>query len=93
MTTNKADLNKQRNVPQRLSVWALVIAGVLMIPLVTNAPWTASDFIFSAVVLFILVTIYELATKNMSDVKHRAYVAFGVFFTIFLIMGWAASGP
>lgn len=88
-----ANKMKQRNVIKRLGVWAVVVAAVLMIPLLTNAPWTGSDFVFAGIVLSACATVYELATKNMSDFKQRAAVAAAVLFFIFLVMGWAAAGP
>jgi hypothetical protein len=93
MATKTTNAVTPRNIPKRLGVWALVIAAVLMIPLATNAPWTGSDFVFGAVVLFILATVYELVTRNMSDYKHRAAVGAAVLLVIALIIGWAATGP
>lgn len=93
METKVTNSIAPRNVAKRLPIWMLVIAGVLIIPLVTNAPWTGSDFVFAGVVLFACAAVYEFAARNMSDIKHRAVIAAGVFFFIFMVIGWAASGP
>ena len=83
---------KQKNIPQRLGIWALIIAAILMIPYLTSAPWTSFDFILAATVLFTLATIYELATKNMKSLKSRLMIGAGILILIVLIMGWAATG-
>lgn len=83
----------QRNIAKRLSMWAIVVAAILPIPLLANAPWTAGDFVFAAVVLSACATVYELATKNMNNAKRRAAVGAAVLFFIFLVIGWAAAGP
>lgn len=93
METNGTNITTKRNVPLRLCGWTVAIAAVLMIPYLSNAPWTGSDFVFAGIVLFICATTYELVTKNMTSLKDRAYIAAAVFFFIFLVIGWAASGP
>lgn len=87
------DVGAPRNIIKRLSVWAVVVVAILMIPFVANAPWTGSDFVFAGVVLFVLATIYELATRNMTNPKHRAIVAAIVLFMLVLVQAWAAAGP
>lgn len=93
METKEVITTPKRNIPKRITIWAGVVTAILMIPLITNAPWTGSDFIFAGIILLMCATVYELSTKNMSNVKHRASVAAGVILFIFLVMGWAASGP
>ncbi|MBA3633450.1 MAG: hypothetical protein H0W58_11695 [Acidobacteria bacterium] len=83
----------QRNITKRLSVWAAIVAAVLMIPLLAKAPWSAGDFVFGAVVLFASATVYELATRNMSNKKHRIAVGVAVLAAIALVIVWAATGP
>lgn len=56
-------------------------------------PWTGSDFVFAGAVLFGCAITYELATKNMSSLKHKATVGLAVLFFVFMVMGWAAAGP
>lgn len=83
----------KKNIKKRLSIWAIVIAGILMIPFLTQAPWTKGDFIFAGAVLFTLATIYEVTTRNMKNVKSKLIVAAVLLGVIVLILGWAATGP
>ena len=78
---------------KRLSVWAAVAAGILTIPLLTNAPWTGSDFVFAGVVLFGAAAVYELATRTVTDKNRRIAIGVAVLFVLFLIWGWAVGGP
>jgi hypothetical protein len=64
-----------------------------MIPLLAKAPWTALDFVFGAVVLSASAVVYELATRNMSNKKHRIAVGVAVLGAIALVIIWAAAGP
>ena len=84
---------KTKSMTKRLSIWALVVAVVLMIPFLTQSPWTAGDYIFAGTVLFILATIYEFVTRNMRNPKHKFFVAVAIFIVIGLILAWAAAGP
>ena len=93
MAAKETSTFTQRNIAKRLSMWAVVVVAVLMIPFLTNAPWTGSDFVFAAIVLSVCATMYELVTRNMSNGKYRVIVGAGVLFFIFLVIGWAASGP
>ncbi len=83
----------QKNVKKRLSVWAIVVAGVLMIPFLGKLPWTRGDFVFAGVVLFGLATIYEVSTKNMNNKMHRIAVGVAVAALLILVQAWAAAGP
>ena len=78
---------------RRLSVWAIVVAALLMIPLLANAPWTRGDFVFGAIALFGAATVYELVTPHMSDKRHRIAVGVAVLVAIALGIAWGASGP
>ncbi len=81
-----------RNTRKRLTVWAIIVGAILMIPLVTRAPWTTGDFIFGAVVLFGCATVYELTTRNMCNKNHRIAVGVIVATTLVCIWGLAVSG-
>jgi hypothetical protein len=82
-----------KSLKKRLGVWAIVVAGVLMIPLLTKAQWTQGDYVFAGTVLFVLAAIYELATRNTRNFKHKLIVAAVLLGVIVLIIGWAATGP
>lgn len=82
-----------KNLPKRLSIWAAVVAAILMIPFVAQMPWSAGDFIFAGVVLFGLATVYELATRNIKNVKYRVIVGAVIVTVLILIWAWAVAGP
>lgn len=84
---------KSKNLTNRLAIWAVIVAGVLSIPYLTNAPWTSGDFIFAGIVLYTLAVFYELITRNMKGLKPRLLVGLGFLVLIVLIIGWAATGP
>lgn len=79
------------NVTKRLGVWAFVVALILLIPLVGQAPWTLMDFIFSGVVLFSLATSYEVVTQHMTKRTHRIATGIIVLFILMLIWAWAVA--
>lgn len=83
----------QKNIIKRLVVWAGAIGVILLVPLLSNAPWTASDFVFAGIVLFIFASIYEIVTKNMKQTWQHIVVGAGILVGIVLVMGWAATGP
>lgn len=89
----KTKNTNQRNVSRRLSVWAIIVVVILLIPYIAKAPWTAGDFIFAAVVLFGLATVYELVTRNMSSRVHRIVVGAVVLIVLVLVQAWAVAGP
>ena len=79
------------NIAKRLVFWAGLVAAVLMIPLLTNFPWTLSDFVFAGTVLFGAATGYELTVRNMSDRKQRMVVAAGTIAMVIFIWGLAVA--
>jgi multisubunit Na+/H+ antiporter MnhB subunit len=64
-----------------------------MIPLLAKAPWTGFDFVFGGSVLSASAIVYELATRNRSNKKHRVAVGIALLIAIALVMVWAAAGP
>lgn len=91
-TMNK-NTTPSKNLNKRLSMWAVVVAAILMIPLVAKFPWTIFDFILAGIVLFGSATTYELATRKMTNKTHRIIVAIAVFAFLVLVQAWAAAGP
>lgn len=81
------------NTTKRLTIWAMVVAGILSIPFLAQAPWTAFDFIFAGIVLFGSATVYEVSTRNMKNTMHRVAVAIAVLAFLVLVQAWAAAGP
>jgi hypothetical protein len=82
----------KRNSTKRLSIWACVVAAILMIPYVAKFPWTGSDFVFAGVVLFGCASVYELTTRNMKDRNDRIMVAIAVLTVLIFIWGLAVTG-
>ena len=81
-----------QNITKRLSVWAIIVALILLVPLVAmqftdEVNWTRSDFVIAGVLLFGSALIYELATKNMSTPKNR--LAIGIVVPVVLLWLWA----
>ena len=81
----------QKDIQKRLSVWAALVAAVLMIPLVGRFPWTIGDYVFACVVLFGAATAYELTTKNMANRNHRLLVGAAAVVMVMLIWVWAVA--
>lgn len=86
--------NKQiEKFVKRMSIWALVIAVILMIPVMGNAPWTSGDFIFAGIVLFLCAFVFEFLTRSMKNTSSKIAVGIAIIFFIILVIGWAATGP
>ena len=80
-----------RNTMKRLSIWALVVIGILLIPYMANFPWSVSDFVFAGGVLFGAATLYEITTMKIHNQNHRIAVGAAVLLVVFLIWGWAVA--
>lgn len=80
-----------KNTTKRLSLWALLVGAILMIPLLANFPWTGGDYIFAGTVLFGAALGFELATKNIKDSKDRLFVAAATVGMIIVIWGLAVA--
>lgn len=90
MTKQKEQIIMQ-NTNKRLITWAIVVAAIQMIPLLTRAPWTFGDYVFASVVLFGLAAGYELITKNMTNTVHRIAISIGAFCILIAIWAWAVA--
>lgn len=80
-----------QNMTRRLSVWAIIVAFTLMIPLVAmqftdEVNWTLLDFVTAGSLLFGSALVYELATREMTNSKYR--LAVGVAVTAALLYLW-----
>lgn len=83
---------KKKSMTKRLSIWAAIVAAILMIPFVTKAPWTGSDYVFAGTVLFGAASIYEFTTRKMTNPNHRIIVGITVITVLIFIWGLAVSG-
>lgn len=57
--------------PWRIAGWSLA-AALLLLPLVAGAPWTASDYVFAAVLILSVGLPIELVVRKTSDPAYRA---------------------
>jgi hypothetical protein len=81
-----------RNITRRVTVWAIIVALILLVPLVAmqftdEVNWTRSDFVVAGVLLFGSALIYELGTKNMTNTNNR--LAVGIAVAAVLLWLWA----
>lgn len=83
----------KRNLNKRLIIWAAIVSGILMIPLIAQFPWTLGDYVFATTVLSILALTYEAVTKNMTKFSHKLIAGVILLGVIIFIIGWAATGP
>lgn len=74
----------RRSFPCRLLGWGAV-AGLLLLPYVAGAPWTAFDYVVAAVLLGSVGLGLELivrASRNLSFRLGAALAVFGAFLTV-----------
>lgn len=91
-----------QNITKRLSVWAAVVALILLIPLVLTLlgsgvdgegwHWTLFDFVFMGTLLFGSALTYELVARKMSNVAYRLAVGVAVVAAVLLLWINAAVG-
>ena len=73
----------------RWKVWRLVMWGgagfLLLLPLIANAPWTASDFVMMGALFVIACGTVELAIWASGDLAYRAAAGIAVLASFLLI--------
>ena len=90
MTT--ATTNGQpRGIPWRIVGWGGA-AFLLLLPLVTGAPWEASDYILVAVIFGTVGGIIELTVRKSASVAYRAGVVVALAASVFHIWFTGAVG-
>jgi hypothetical protein len=72
-----------------LSVWAALVAGILLIPFLGKWPWSTGDYVFGGVVLFGSATLYEFITRKMKNRNHR--IITGVLLGLAVLAIWAMA--
>lgn len=85
-------ITQPRNTRRNLGVLLLVTAGILMIPLVANWPWTLSDYIVMGGLIFGTGLIYELIARTLTTKSHSTIVAIVLFVAFILIWVELAVG-
>ena len=89
MTTTQID--QRRRLPWRPIGWGAV-ALTLLLPLVTNAPWTLSDYIVMGTMLGSAGLVIELIFRSSPDRFYRGGAALAVVATFLLIWVNGAVG-
>jgi hypothetical protein len=79
------------NITKRLSIWAIVVGAILMIPLLANAPWTGSDFVFAGVGLFGAASLYEVLSEKVKIKHGRIIVGIAVGLMVLALWAWAVA--
>lgn len=88
MTDHPNNGGTRRRIPARAAAWAA--AGfLLLLPLVAGAPWTASDFVFAAVLLFVPLGIFELVARKTADAAYRT--AAGMALLAAMLIFWISG--
>jgi hypothetical protein len=80
-----------KSLQSKLLIWAAVVTGILMIPLLGQAPWSLEDYIFAGIVLFGAASGYELITFKLKSQLYRIMVALGALGGVMLIWAWAVA--
>ncbi|MBX4198408.1 hypothetical protein KW782_03685 [Candidatus Parcubacteria bacterium] len=97
-----------QNITKRISVWAIVVALLLMVPFMAmqfnwqipdpgststdGVNWTLSDFVFAGILLFGAALTYEFSTRNITTPKRRLILGIIVFVVLAVIWVGAATG-
>jgi hypothetical protein len=89
MTTTRAD--QRRFFPWRRIGWGAV-ALLLLLPLITGAPWTLSDYIVMGAMLGGAGLVIELTMRSSTDLAYRAGAVIAVAATFLLIWVNGAVG-
>lgn len=80
-----------QNLTKRLSLWAVVVTLVVMIPLVAmqfsdDVAWTPFDFAFAGLLLYGAGLTYELIARKTGSFSRRTAV--GVSIAAVVILVW-----
>lgn len=75
----------------RIGAWAAA-ALLLLLPLVTGAPWSLGDYVFAGILLFGSLGAYEVAVRLTGNTAYRAGVGVAIAAAFLLIWVNAAVG-
>lgn len=72
----------------RGALWAIA-ALALLVPLAAGWPWTTSDYVFAALLMFGSLALYELAARLTGNTAYRtgAAIAIGAAFLLLWVNG------
>lgn len=91
MADNTQDTGGPRRGRWRGALWAIA-ALALLVPLATGAPWTMSDYVFAAVLMFGSLGLYELAARLTGNTAYRTGAALAIGATFLLVWVNGAVG-
>ena len=77
MANEAENVGGRRGIPWRIVGWGTA-ALLLLLPLIANAPWTASDYVFAAVLLGSVGLAFELIVRKSSSLAYRFGAALAV---------------
>jgi hypothetical protein len=80
-----------KHLQKRFTLWAVIVGGILMIPLIAQFPWSTGDFIFAGVILFGVAALYEIISSRLNSWMYRLIAAVSAIGTIMLIWAWAVN--
>ena len=92
----------KQTIIRRLTVWAVIVVGILLIPLFLTIRdggvegvgwnWTFFDFVFMFTLLFGAGVVYELVARKMNHTAYRLGVGLAVLTAVLLLWVNAAVG-
>ena len=91
MANDTQHADRGRGIPWRVIGWGTA-AFLLLLPLVTNAPWTLSDYIFAGVLFAAVGGVFELAVRLSRNHSYRAAVAFALAAAFLIVWANGAVG-
>lgn len=86
MASGSENTGGRRGIPWRMIGWSIP-ALLLLLPLVANAPWTASDFVFAGVLFGGVGLAFEFIVRKSGSLAYRSGAALAVaaaFLTIWV---------
>lgn len=88
MAGNTNETGGPRDGRWRGALWAIA-ALALLVPLATGAPWTMSDYVVAAILMFGSLGLYELAARLTGNTAYRtgAAIAIGATFLLLWVNG------
>ncbi len=78
-----------KHLQKRFTLWAVIVGGILMIPLIAQFPWSMGDFILAGLVLYGAAAGYEITASYFKKRLFRILIAIGAISGVILVWGWA----
>lgn len=91
MAKEAENIGARRAIPWRLIGWGTA-ALLLLLPLAANAPWSAADFVFAAVLIGGVGLLFELAVRMSRNYAYRGGIGAALAASFLTIWASAAVG-